>query len=232
MLLLSAAAWIAAVALTARMVMPDTAASARDGAVFFGVWVIMMAAMMLPSALPMFRLYGRMAQSRPAAFVGGYLVLWAAAGLTAYLGYVLVRGGAVSMPEMQSLGRPVAIGLILAAAIYQLSPLKSLCLRHCRSPLAFVLNHWREGSLGALRMGLEHGCWCLGCCAGLMVLLFALGIMSVGWMGALAAVILAEKTLPGGLWMSRAASAAMLLLAGAFAASPEFYSLVTSQPAM
>ena len=231
-LLLSAAAWTATVALMSGMAMPDMAATARDGAVFFGVWVVMMAAMMLPSALPMFRLYGRMAHSAPPAFVSGYLVVWAAAGLIAYAGYVLARGGAVSMPDMNVLSRPVAIGLVLAAAIYQASPLKNACLRHCRSPLAFVMNHWRDGSFGALRMGLEHGLWCFGCCAGLMALLFAVGVMNVGWMALLAAVILAEKTLPGGLWLARGVSAALLLLAGAFAASPAFYALVTSQPAM
>jgi len=231
-LILSAAAWISTVVVTGGMATSDMEATAIDGTIFYGVWVLMMAAMMLPAALPMFRLYSRMAGSKPVGFVGGYLILWSAAGIVAYLAYAVAHGSAISITEMGSLGRQVAIGLILAAALYQLSPLKNVCLRHCRSPLAFVMNHWHSGFVGAVRMGLQHGCWCLGCCAGLMVLLFAVGVMNIGWMAVLALVILAEKTLPGGLWIARAVSAAMLFLAVAFAASPAFYSLVTAQGAM
>jgi len=231
-LVLSAGAWVSTVAIMRSMAMPEMEATAADGFIFYGVWVLMMAAMMLPSALPMFRLYSRMAGSQPAGFVGGYLVLWSAAGVVAYLAYIVTHGNAISMAEMIGLGRPVAIGLILAAALYQLSPLKSVCLRHCRSPLAFVMNHWHPGFVGALRMGLQHGSWCLGCCAGLMALLFGVGVMNLGWMAVLALVILAEKTLPGGLWIARGVSAAMFVLAIAFAVSPAFYSLATAHPPM
>ena len=231
-LVLSAGAWISTVAIVGGMAMPEMEATAADGFIFYGVWVLMMGAMMLPSALPMLRLYSRMAGSKPAGFVGGYLVLWSAAGIAAYLAYAVAHGNAISMAEMGGLGRPIAIGLILAAALYQLSPLKSVCLRHCRSPLAFVMNHWHPGFVGALRMGLQHGSWCLGCCAGLMALLFGVGVMNLGWMAVLALVILAEKTLPGGLWIARGVSAAMFVLAIAFAVSPAFYSLATAHPPM
>jgi predicted metal-binding membrane protein len=222
-LAVSAAAWIATVAITGAMTMPEMEASALDALAFCGVWGLMMAAMMLPSALLMFSLYSRMAGSVPSGFVAGYLVDWTLAGAIAYLAYALPHGSAVSMFEISSLGRPTAIVLVLAAAVYQITPLKNACLRHCRSPLAFILNHWHHGLGGALRMGLEHGLWCLGCCAGLMALLFGVGVMNVAWMVILAGVILAEKALPGGLWIARAASVGMVALAVGFAVSPEFY---------
>lgn len=228
----SGVAWVAMIAVMRGMAMPEMEASAVDGLVFCGVWALMMAAMMLPTALPMFRLYSRMAGSTPAGFVLGYLLDWSIAGAVAYLAYALLRGSVVSMAEISTLSRPAAIVVILVAAAYQLSPLKNVCLRHCRSPLAFVMNHWHTGLAGALRMGLEHGTWCLGCCAGLMALLFALGVMNIGWMVILALVILAEKTLPGGVWIARGVSAGMVALAVGFAFSPTFYAMATSQPAM
>jgi predicted metal-binding membrane protein len=100
--------------------------------------------------------------------------------------------------------------LLIAAGVYQFSPLKQACLRACRSPFAFVLNHWRDGWFGALRMGLEHGAYCIGCCAVLMALLFLAGAMNLLWVAALAAFVFAEKLLPGGVWFGRAGGVAML----------------------
>ena len=106
---------------------------------------------------------------------------------------------------------PVVGGIVvIVAGIYQLTPLKSACLTHCRSPFNFILNHWRGGAPGAMRMGLEHGLYCLGCCWLLMALLFAAGIMSLLWMAAISAFVFVEKLLPAGPWIARASGVAML----------------------
>jgi predicted metal-binding membrane protein len=167
---------------------------------FIGVWVVMMAAMMLPSMAPTAALYARMIRRRgldqPLLFTAAYLLVWGAVGLFAYgvfeLGRSLV-GGALAW---HAGGRWVAGGVLAVTAVYELSPLKDACLAHCRSPLGFLLGHWRDGRRGALEMGGRHAVWCLGCCAGLMVALFALGVMSLTWMVLVAALIALEKTLP------------------------------------
>jgi len=131
-----------------------------------------------------------------ACFVAGYLLVWSAAGALAYLA---VRAGAAlggSSITWAHGGRWVAGGIILLAAGYELTPLKRACLSHCRSPLSFVLNSWRSGRLGALRMGVQHGAWCLGCCWALMAALFALGVMSLAWMAVIGVLIATEKLLP------------------------------------
>jgi predicted metal-binding membrane protein len=160
----------------------------------------MMAAMMLPSALPTVVVYARLARSRsplpPLVFAAGYLALWAANGLAAYAAAKLVDGAAGDVLAWGRGGRWAAGATLLAAAVYQLTPLKDACLGRCRSPLAFLLGSWRPGSLGALRMGIENGAWCAGCCWALMASLFALGIMSVTWMAAVAAIVAVEKLLP------------------------------------
>jgi predicted metal-binding membrane protein len=167
---------------------------------FLGVWVVMMAAMMLPSMAPTAALYARMTRRRgldqPLLFTAAYLVVWGAVGLLAYGVFELGRslfGGALAW---HAGGRWVAGGVLALTAVYELSPLKNVCLAHCRSPLGFLLGHWRDGRRGALEMGARHAVWCLGCCAGLMVALFALGVMSLTWMVLVAALIALEKTLP------------------------------------
>jgi predicted metal-binding membrane protein len=158
---------------------------------YLSVWVTTMAAMMLPSAAPMVAAYTGLGRERSSttAFVLGYLVVWTSYGLAAY-------AVALALPGW-SHDTLAGIGLLLAGA-YQLTPLKSVCLRHCRAPLGFVALHWRSGRAGALWMGIEHGGWCAGCCTGLMLALFALGMESLAWMAAVALLILAEKALPGG----------------------------------
>jgi predicted metal-binding membrane protein len=111
------------------------------------------------------------------------------------------------------LGPSLAAAVLVAAGLYQLTPLKTACLAHCRSPLDFVLNHWHDGPAGALRMGFEHGLYCLGCCWFLMALLFAAGIMSLLWMAVIAAFVLVEKLFPAGQWIARAGGLAMLATA-------------------
>jgi predicted metal-binding membrane protein len=167
---------------------------------FVGVWVVMMAAMMLPSVSPTVALYARMTRKRapwaPLAFTAGYLVTWSAAGLLAYGVFVLGRELAGEQLAWDGAGRWLAGGTLLLAAAYELTPLKDACLGKCRSPLGFLLGRWRDGLHGALGMGARHGAWCLGCCWALMASLFALGVMSIAAMAFVAALIAFEKTVP------------------------------------
>jgi predicted metal-binding membrane protein len=177
---------------------------------FAVVWVTMMAAMMLPSIAPMVLAYARGQIGATPAFVAGYLLTWAAVGV---LGYALVEGvrsldlGVLAWDEA---GPYLAGGAILAAAVYQLSPQKNRSLRRCRNPRAFVSEHWRPGPIGALRMGIEHGRVCVASSWALMAALFALGVMSVGWMVLVAALIATEKLLP---WPTVATRGIAVLLA-------------------
>ena len=186
---------------------------------FLAIWVAMMVAMMFPSAAPMVLMYGRMRQSDPpsiALFTGSYMTLWFGFGAIAYLVSALVESGA-SGSEWIAMNWGRAGGLLLAlAGVYQLSPLKDICLRHCRSPLSFVMTHWRDGRGGAVRMGLAHGLYCMGCCWLLFLILIPLGMMNVAAMAAAAVVVFAEKVLPGGRTIGLFA-AAMLILYGAAA---------------
>jgi predicted metal-binding membrane protein len=166
---------------------------------FLGVWLVMMGAMMFPSVAPTVALYARMAGQRrfaPFLFAAGYLVTWAAGGLVVFA--VAVAGGrfAGDVLAWDRAGRWVAGATLVAAAVYELTPFKNVCLTKCRSPLGFLLTSWRTGPAGALRMGAAHGGWCVGCCWALMAALFALGIMSVAWMAFVAGLIAVEKILP------------------------------------
>ena len=167
---------------------------------FIVVWVVMMAAMMFPSVAPTVALYSRMTRQRsplsPLLFAGGYLLTWAGAGLVAFAVIALVNRAAEDVLAWDRAGRWVAGTTLLVAALYELTPLKDVCLGKCRSPLGFLLGSWREGRLGALRMGAKNGAWCVGCCWALMASLFALGVMSVVWMAVVAGLIAVEKTLP------------------------------------
>jgi predicted metal-binding membrane protein len=187
---------------------------------FAVVWVTMMAAMMLPSIAPMVLAHARVQIGATPAFVAGYLLTWAAVGM---LGYALVEGvrsldlGVLAWDEA---GPYVAGGAILAAAVYQLSPLKN-SLRRCRNPRAFVSEHWRPGPVGALRMGIEHGRVCVASSWALMAALFALGVMSVGWMVLVAALIATEKLLPWRTVATRGIAVLLAVLGIALAFAPE-----------
>jgi predicted metal-binding membrane protein len=192
---------------------------------FAGVWVVMMAAMMFPSVAPTVALYARMARRAPRiaplVFTAGYLVTWTAAGLLAYAAF---RGGrALLGGELAwgGAGRWLAGGTLVAAAAYELTPLKDVCLAKCRSPLGFLLSSWRDGLRGALDMGARHGAWCVGCCWALMASLFALGVMSLVWMAFVAALIALEKTLPWGRAATYATAAILLALGVAVIAAPD-----------
>jgi len=206
LLILAAVAWLLT---DARMSGMDAGPGTDPGALgfFLGVWVVMMAAMMFPSIAPMVVMYARMQEGKrergqataawaTTTFVAGYLVSWAAAGLLGYAVFQLGSSLSGDTFSWDGAGPYLAGAVIVAAAIYQLTPLKDVCLRKCRSPFMFLLTAWRPGRAGALRMGVEHGGWCVGCCWALMAALFALGVMSLGWMALIAALIATEKLLP------------------------------------
>jgi len=184
---------------------------------FLGVWVVMTAAMMFPSVAPTVALYSRMTRSRsplaPFLFTAGYLLTWAAAGLGAFAAARIGGALAGDVLAWDRAGRWVGGATLLVAAVYELTPLKDVCLGKCRSPLGFLLGSWRDGPRGALQMGARHGAWCTGCCWALMASLFALGVMSLVWMAVVAGVIALEKTLP---WRRVATygTAAVLLVLG------------------
>ena len=167
---------------------------------FIGIWVVMMAAMMFPSVSPTIALYTRITKAKsplsPWLFAGGYLLTWAVAGMIAYVVGVAVVAAFGNTLAWDQAGRALAGSTLIVAAVYEVSPLKDVCLGKCRSPLGLLLGSWREGLSGALRMGARNGAWCVGCCWALMASLFALGVMSVSWMALIAGVIAVEKALP------------------------------------
>lgn len=187
-------------------------------------WVVMMAAMMFPSIWPMVGVYATIQRRRrdaaktapagaTALFVTGYLAVWTAAGLVAYALFEALRSLSIDAFSWDRDGRYLAGGVLVLAAVYQLTPLKYACLRRCRGPLGFLLESWRDGRVGALRMGIAHGAWCLGCCWALMAALFALGVMSVGWMILVAALIALEKLAPW-QWLATRGVAIVLVVLG------------------
>jgi predicted metal-binding membrane protein len=201
-------------------------------AFYVPVWVGMMAAMMLPSAVPMVAAHSTVQQRRRAlgrnptrgaslAFASGYLLIWTAFGVVAYALFELVRSLDVEALSWSRDGPYVAGAVIAAAAIYQLSPLKDACLAKCRSPLAFVVGSWRDGRLGATRMGVEHGAWCVGCCWGLMLTLFAVGVMSITWTVVIAVLVAVEKLLPWPALANRGIALLLIVLAVGVAIAPE-----------
>ena len=176
---------------------------------FLAAWTPMMAVMMLPSAAPMIRTFRLVAADAPnpslrmALFVIGYLLVWAAVGIPAWgLGVLLMELGA---PAAQVIGVTLVV-----AGVYQLSPLKDVCLRACRTPMDFLVTHWYPGSLGAVRLGVEHGLYCVGCCWGLMAVFVLVGAMSLPWLVAVAAVVFAEKVSPRGALVGRVAGLALV----------------------
>ncbi len=188
----------------------------------------MMAAMMLPSVAPMALVFARISRDRRGrgegfvrmwVFLAGYFTAWTLYGLGAYGIYRVVRSADPAFLAWDAQGPLTAGGAIALAGVYELTPLKRACLRHCRSPIHFVLHSWRQGWLGALRMGFEHGVVCVGCCVALMVALFAVGVMSIFWMAVVAAIIFAEKVLPLRR-LDRAAAAVLVGLGVWIAAAP------------
>jgi predicted metal-binding membrane protein len=192
---------------------------------FTGLWVVMMAAMMFPSVSPTVALYAQMTRRRdpirPLLFASGYLLVWAATGAAAYGVYRAGRSLLGEPLAWDAGGRWFAGGVLILAAVYELSPLKDVCLSKCRSPLGYLIGAWREGPRGALEMGARHGAWCVGCCWALMAALFALGVMSLVWSALIAGVIALEKTLPWGRAATLGTAALLLGIGVVLMASPE-----------
>ncbi len=192
---------------------------------FLGVWVVMMAAMMFPSVSPTVALFSHMTKPRsrvaPLLFALGYLVTWAAAGALAFAVAFAGRQIDGDVLSWDRAGRWVAAATLIAAAAYELTPLKDACLGRCRSPLGLLLSSWRDGWSGALRMGVKNGAWCVGCCWALMASFFALGIMSVFWMGIVSGLIATEKTLPRRRVATWAVTALLLALGLLLLAVPD-----------
>jgi predicted metal-binding membrane protein len=177
---------------------------------FFGIWLTMMVAMMLPSAAPMVLTFARArAQRSTWIFVAGYFAVWLLFGLVAYAFFRLVRNWGAETLEWDTSGRYLAGGAIAAAGLYQLTPAKHTCLRHCRPPWHFLMDGARNGR--SFRLGLVEGSYCVGCCFGLFVILFAVGVMSLLWMAVIAGVIFVEKVLPFGERASRVFAVAFIL---------------------
>ena len=194
-------------------------------AVMLSMWWIMMIAMMIPSAAPMILLYGRAYRHEQKlgklqtsvtptfSFAAGYLIAWLLFSAVAVgLHWSLERVGMIHAMLMWSLSPVFSAALLITAGIYQLSPLKNVCLRHCRSPASFIADNFTPGSLGAFQMGFKHGLFCLGCCWFLMALLFAGGIMNLFWIVGLALFVLIEKLIPQGHKIAHVAGAVMIVL--------------------
>ena len=190
------------------------------------MWWVMMIAMMAPSAAPFVLLYGKAMRHAnasgstayvPTAFLlAGYLSAWLAFSVAAaVLQHALTVAGVVSSGMLQSTSRTFSALVLAAAGVYQLSPLKHACLARCRTPVAFLTRHWRPGRLGAFRLGVHHGAWCVGCCWLLMALLFVGGVMNVVWIAALALLVLIEKIAPAGPLVGRVSGGLLLAWAAA-----------------
>ena len=190
----------------------------------FVMWWVMMVAMMLPSAAPMLLLYARVNRADKSAtaplsatvlFSCGYLLAWAGfCAVATSLQWALESARLVS-PMLETTNHWLGAGILITAGMWQLTSIKSACLSHCRAPLGFLTSYWRAGRLGALRMGLRHGMYCLGCCWFLMALLFFGGVMNLYWIVGLTIYVMLEKTIPLGHWIAHASG--VMLIAGGVA---------------
>ena len=194
----------------------------------FLMWAAMMVAMMLPSALPTILLFHRAVRNDPkvrspsrhtSAFAAGYILAWSGFSVGATLLQWGLAETALLSPMMVSASPRLGGAILIVAGVYQWTPFKYACLRHCRSPLAFLVEHWQPGMPGALRLGLRHGIYCVGCCWALMLLLFVGGVMNLLWIGAITAFVLVEKLAPYGAQGGRLSGLALMLVGASVLAS-------------
>jgi predicted metal-binding membrane protein len=216
------------------MVMSQATWTPGYALLMFSMWWLMMIAMMLSGAAPMVLLHAAVTReglaradegrrntpshgllSATTAFIAGYLVTWGAFSLIAVVAQWALERGELLSPMMMSTSALLGSGLLLGAGLWQLTPLKTVCLRQCRSPVSFLASHWRPGVGGAFRMGSRHGIFCLGCCWFLMALLFYAGVMNLIWIIGIALLMLAEKTVPAGVALGRA-TGLLLVASGAW----------------
>ncbi len=195
----------------------------RDTVLMFLMWTVMMVGMMVPTAAPMALLYAAVARKAArqgsvlaptAVFVAGYVAMWTLFSAGATAAQWALEQAALLSPMMIATSPSLGAALLIGAGIYQLTPYKDACLRHCRAPAHFISEHWRPGAAGAFRMGLVHGAYCLGCCWILMGLLFLGGVMNLLWIAAISVFVLLEKVLPLGTGGGRVAGGAMIAAGG------------------
>lgn len=209
------------------MPMPSPWSAATLG-LTFAMWWVMMVGMMLPGAAPMILMFATVNRNKRAngqdfvpvsVFTLGYLLVWGFFSAGATVAEWALDQLAMLSSSLTTISPIVGGGLLIAAGIYQFTPLKRACLRHCRSPLTFVLNHWQDGRVGALCMGVAHGMFCVGCCWVLMALLFVVGVMNLLLVAMIAAFVLVEKLAPGGAWIGRLGGGAMVAVGAWLAAA-------------
>jgi predicted metal-binding membrane protein len=196
---------------------------------FVAIWVVMMVAMMFPAAAPMILTFHRVQANKRQrgeafvatwVFVAGYIAVWALSGVAAYAGAVAAEALATHFMLSAATAARIGGGVLVIAGLYQLTPLKDACLSKCRTPIGFIMTSWRDGTAGAIRMGLLHGAYCLGCCWLLFAILFPLGIMNTAAMAVITLVVFAEKTLPWGRAAVRVAAVVLIGYGGAVLAAP------------
>jgi predicted metal-binding membrane protein len=208
----------------AQLTMPMSDWSAENWLAVFIMWAVMMAAMMLPAAMPMVSVFGTLNKSRgeasrTIAFVAGYLALWTAFAAAATAAQWTLQTNGLLSPMIVSMSPALSAALLVIAGAFQFTPLKHACLRACRSPLGFLLTDWRDGLWGAARMGIRHGLYCLGCCWALMALLFVGGVMNLLWIAALTLLVAIEKLAPKGDILAKVLGALMIAAGAARLAS-------------
>lgn len=240
LLLLALLSWVILVAPPVAGMMGGAVGSLPGAASYVAMWGVMMTAMMLPSAMPMILLYRTVGSRLPEAagraipawlFAGIYLVVWLVVGIPVYGASVAVTAAADHWIAVDR-AEPYLVAIVLASAgFYQLSPFKHECLRKCKSPLAFLMDRWRSGFFATARLALSHALYCVGCCAGLMVILVAAGAMSISWVIVIAVMVFAEKILPRGENTARIAGFALFLLALAAAINPHLIRSLRWPPA-
>jgi predicted metal-binding membrane protein len=202
------------------MVMTPAIWTAGYAALMLSMWFVMMVAMMLPSATPMLLIFARVSRRERAAerswvstgiFASGYLAAWACFSAGAVAMQWGLEESRLLSAMMVTTTAWLGAAILIAAGLWQITPIKHACLRQCRSPVSFLAAHWRVGRGGAFRIGMTHGAYCLGCCSFLMALLFFGGVMNLWWVGGLAACVLLEKTLPIGHWLAYAVGGALVV---------------------
>jgi predicted metal-binding membrane protein len=197
---------------------------------FLTIWVIMMVAMMFPTAAPMIVTFNKVQASKRQRgeafvstwiFVAAYLLVWALSGVVAYAGALTAEAIAARTALSPAAAARIGASVLVGAGLYQFTPWKNICLSKCRTPISFIMTSWHDGAAGALRMGLLHGAYCLGCCWLLFVILFPLGIMNIAAMAVITLVIFAEKSLPWGRAVARAAAVALIVYGSAVVIAPQ-----------
>jgi predicted metal-binding membrane protein len=198
--------------------------SISNAILYIVLWGVMMVAMMLPALTPMVEIFQTMARRRQEqllpftpvwVFIAGYFVLWTLTGSVGYAADLAIQSLPAQFPALRTYGMAIGGVTLIVAGIYQLTPLKYLCLSQCRSPMGFLMSSWRDGHWGAFRMGVDHGLYCLGCCWSLMTVLFVVGSMNLVWMGILSAMIFVEKIVPQGMAIGKATGIALIVLGSA-----------------